>query len=283
MRIGKRYLIMVAIFCLMIFSVVPVRAEEDAQQSGQDNMQLTDLAGLLSEQEAEEINAQLEELEGSTGWDMMALTTNDAGGEDATTYAEAWFDKYTKKDDGVICAIDMDNREIVVRAFGEAMFYITDKRTDRILDAGYEEVSRERYAATLQTMLEEVENAYLYEDASKNHLYNEDTGEITRYPVRKSITFSEILIALGIAIAAGGGTIFCIFGKYRLKFGGYKYPIEKNGRVKLTVKEDRLVNSFVTHRHIPKQQSSGGGGGGGRSTVHSGSGGRMSSGGSRKF
>lgn len=277
MKMWKKYLAMA--FCLSVIFVcmLPVQAEE--------NMQLMDQAGLLTEAEAEEINARLAELEARTGWELMALTTDDAGGKDATSFAESWFDTYTAGDDGVICAIDMDNCEIVVRAFGEAMYYITDKRAERILDAGYEEVSEEKYAAALQEMLQEVENAYQYENAGQNHLYDEDTGEIIKYPDRKSITLSEILIALGLAVAAGGGAVFGIFGKYRLKFGGYKYPIEKNGHVQLTVKEDRLVNSFVTRRHIPKQQNSSTGrsGGGSRSTVHSGSGGRRSSGGSRKF
>ena len=290
MRTGKKCLLAVMAFCLLVFGIVPVRAADDAQtakaddaqQSGQENMQFTDLAGLLSQQEAEKIDSLLAELEQSTGWDMMALTTNDAGGQDATTYAEAWFDKYTTKGGGVNCAIDMDNREIVVRAFGEAMYYITDKRTDRILDAGYEEISNEAYFATLQEMLGEVENAYLEEDPNKNHLYNEDTGEITRHPVAKEITLSEIMIAAGLALLAFAGTVAAVFGNNGLNLGGYKYPIEKNGKVNLTVKEDRFVNSFVTRRHIPKPQDSGGGGGS-RSTVHSGSGGRMSSGGSRKF
>lgn len=277
MKIWRKYLTIAFLLCMMAVCILPVQAEE--------NMQFTDQAGLLSEAEAEQINAQLAGLEERTGWEFMALTTEDAGGKDATSYAESWFDEYTARDDGVICVIDMDNREIVVRAFGEAMYYITDKRTDRILDAGYAEISEEKYAATLQAMLQEVENAYQNENAGQNHLYDEDTGEIIKYPGRKSITLSEILIALGLAVAAGGGTIFGIFGKYRLKFGGYQYPIEQNGRVHLTVKEDRLVSSFVTKRHIPKQQSNSGGrsSSGSRSTVHTGSGGRRSSGGSRKF
>lgn len=275
MRMWKRCLLTAFALCLLGVCAVPVQAET--------NMQLADQAGLLSEQETEDINSRLEELEGSTGWDFMAMTTDDAGGDDATTYAESWFDQYTTKDDGVICAIDMDNREIVVRAFGQAMYYVTDNRTDMILDAGYDKVSGEEYGEALQAMLDEVEDAYLYEDISDNYLYDEDTGEIINYSSEGSITLSEILLALGAALIAGGVTVGVIFGKYRLKFGGYKYPIEKNGNINLTVKEDKLVNSFVTHRHIPKQESSGGGGGGNRSTVHTGSGGRMSSGGSRKF
>ena len=90
-------------------------------------------------------------------------------------------------------------------------------------------------------------------------------------------------IAAMAALAAGGVTAGSFLGRYRLKFGGCRYPPQKNGSVRLRAKEDRLVSQFVTHRHIPKKTSTGSGGGGGSSTVHTGAGGRSSSGGSRKF
>ena len=121
------------------------QAEILSEEEGKSNAPLTDQAGLLSEEEKEEISRQIEELEKATGWDIMAVTTEDAGGMDGEAYAETWFDEHTQKDDGVICAIDMDNREITVRAFGEAMFYINDDRTERILDAGYDKIADEQY------------------------------------------------------------------------------------------------------------------------------------------
>ena len=259
----------------MYLTGMKVRAQET-------NMQLTDQAMLLTEEEAAEVEEEIVKLEQETGWDVMAVTTNDAGGMDATTYAETWFDDYTINDNGIILAIDMDNREIVIRTFGECRFYLTDDRIDSILDDGYEEVSNEWYADTFLVMMEGVETAYYEEDITDNYLEDEDTGEITRYKEKKQITWTELIIALIIAFAAAGITAGSIIGKYRLKTGGYKYPIEKNGKVNLNRKEDQFVNQFVTHRTIPKETSSGGSSGG-RSTVHTGAGGRSSGGGSRKF
>lgn len=280
---GKKHMLVSAIFLFsillsacMLCAGMKVRAQET-------NMQLTDQAMLLTEDEAAEVEEEIVKLEQATGWDVMAVTTSDAGRMDATTYAETWFDDYTINDNGVILAIDMDNREIVIRTFGECRFYLTDDRIESILDDGYEEVSNERYADTFLEMMEGVETAYYEEDITDNYLQDEDTGEITRYKAKKQITWMEALIALAIAFAAAGITAGGIIGSYRLKTGGYKYPIEKNGRVNLNRREDRFVNQFVTHRKIPKQTSSGGGGGGGRSTVHTGAGGRSSGGGSRKF
>lgn len=265
------------VMLLFICLVFPIKVQAA-------NMQLTDQAGLLTEEEGKEITRQIEELETSTGWDIMAVTTADAGGMEAATYAETWFDDYTEKDDGVICVIDMDNREITVRAFGESMFYITDDRSEKILDAGYEKITNEQYGDTLKAMLTEVKAAYQQENPSNNILYDEDTGETTSYrEEHRGITKIELLIAALIAVAAGGITAGSVIGTYRLKFGGYKYPIEKNGSVRLSTQEDRLINQFVTHRHVPRENSGGGSNGGGRSTVHKGAGGRRSSGGSRKF
>lgn len=248
------------------------------------NMQLTDQAGLLAEEDGKAIVRQIEKMESATGWDIMAVTTEDAGGMDAETYAETWFDDYTENDSGVICLIDMENREIAVKAFGECRYYVTDSRRDKILDAGYEEITGERYGQTLEAMLAEVETAFEEENPKKNSLYDKDTGKVTSYgEERRGISGMEMAIAAIAALAAGGVTAGSVIGRYRLKFGGCRYPMEKNGSVRLRAKEDRLVSQFVTHRHIPKKTSTGSGGGGGSSTVHTGAGGRSSSGGSRKF
>lgn len=226
-------------------------------ESSIDNYQVTDQAGLLSQSEIEEIEDRIEKMEDKTGWDIMAVTTNDAESMDATYYAEKWFDDYTTCDDGIIFFIDMDNRELVMRTFGEAISSLNDEKVDNILDVGYEAVSDEEYGKAFEVMLKKT----------------------AKYTYRQ-ITPVEAGIAFIIAIAAGGMTIGCIVGSYRLKFGGYKYPIEKNGSVKLRKKEDAFVNQFVTHRHIPKSD---GNGGGGKTTTHTGAGGRVSGGGSRKF
>lgn len=248
------------------------------------NSQLTDQAGLLTDSEAEEVEEMIEELEEETGWDIMAVTTDDAEGMDAEYYAEKWFDDYTTSDDGVLCLIDMDNREIQYKTFGEAIYYFTDNRWNRIVDEAYEYVSEEDYYGTFEIMLEETSYYYNAGIPSDQYTYDEDTHEVVRYAdTHRSITIIEALIAIVVALAAGGITVGGIIGSYRLKFGGYKYPIEKNGSVQLRKKEDTFVNQFVTHRHIPKSNGSSGGSSSGRSTVHTGAGGRTSGGGGRKF
>ena len=71
--------------------------------------------------------------------------------------------------------------------------------------------------------------------------------------------------------------------------GGYKFNYLEKSSIDLTQKEDRLVNSFVTTRRIPRPSDNSGGGGGGGfsgggggSTTHS-SGGGTFGGGGRSF
>lgn len=139
----------------------------------------------------------------------------------------------------------MDNREIVIRAFGEGQFYITDDRTERVLDAGYDDVSRKQYGSALTAMLKEVSRAVLEENPEQNYLQDEDTGKVTSYrQAHRGISRLEILIAGIAALAAGGITAGGIIGAYRFKSGSYQYPIEKNGSVRLEKKKIILSTSL---------------------------------------
>lgn len=256
----------------------------NAETKSGGNSQLTDQAGLLTESEADKVEEMIEELEDKTGWDIMAVTTDDAKGMDAEYYAEKWFDDYTTSDDGIVCLIDMDNGEIQYKIFGEAIYYLTDTRYNNILDYAYECVSDEDYYGTFREMLEGADYYYEQGIPSNQYTYDEDTHEVESYAkAHRKVTPMEALLAVVIALAAGGITVGGIIGSYRLKFGGYKYSIEKNGSVNLRKKEDAFVNQFVTHRHIPKSNGSSGGSSSGKSTVHTGAGGRKSGGGGRKF
>lgn len=278
--VGKRIRCAAALLGILVFGTGGTLLAA-AQET---NCQLEDQAGLLQGTETEELKARIAGLEEETGWDIMAVTTEDARGMEAIPYGEQWLDEYLTGEDGILCLIDMDNREIALCSTGEARYYVSDDRREQIFDDAYPKVSNEEYAAALAVMLDGVETYYRSGVPKDSHLYDEDTGEVMKYgDTHRELTLTEILAALAAALAAGGVTVGIIISSYRLKFGGYKYPIEKNGTVNLNKKEDVFVNQIVTHRHIPKNDGGGKSGGSGRSTVHTGSGGRSYGSGSRKF
>ena len=122
---------------------------------------------------------------------------------------------------------------------------------------------------------------------SDQYNYDTETGDrdyyYDSYEKPKIITFGEVIIALVAALAAAGGTIGFITAKYQLKFEDFHYDAYTDSDVKLSVKSDRLVNKFVTHRRIPRNNGSSGGGGGSRSSTHRSSSGRSHGGGGRRF
>lgn len=244
--------------------------------------QVEDKAGLLDAAEISELEAQASDLASLTGWAVLVLTTDDAQGKASRAYGEEQLDVYAgEEEDGVACLLDMDNREISLITIGEARYYLTDSRIDQVLDDAWEAVTDEEYKDTLEAMLSGVKKYYKKGIPDGTYLYDRDTGERTVYHAPKSITLVEALIAVIAAVIAGGAVAGGIIGKYRLKWGAYSYPYDSLGTLKLTEREDQLVNKIVTHRRIPKDPPPGSGGGG--STVHTGAGGRSYGGGSRKF
>lgn len=271
-------------YIFLLFAAVLLLGLGVTAKAKSSKVQITDQAQLLTQTQAEELSDLALELELSAGWDIMAVTVRDAGGMTATEYAETWFDENTEKDDGVICLVDMDNRELVIRTFGEAIYYLTDERVEGILDSAYNGASEGDYYAALESMLIGIDEALQRGIPSDQYTFDEDTGQVAGYYKDiKRITLIEVLLAAAAALAAGGITVGVIIGKYRLKWGGYQYSCRENGSVELKVKQDRFVNQMVTHRRIPKDPPKSSGGGGSRSTVRRGAGGRTSGGGSRKF
>lgn len=241
-----------------------------------------DDASLMSDAEIDALNEKITALQEESGWNIYAVTTSDAGGKTATEYADDFFDMYSpEQEDGVALLIDMDNREITISTCGIAIRYLTDDRIDAILDEAYTDVSNGSYGACMDTMLSGVERYYQKGIPDGQYNYDTETGKVSVY---RSLTATEVLVAVAIALVCGAAVYLSVLGKYRLKFGTYQYEFRENSRVSLRVKEDRFVNQTVTHRRIPKQTESGGGGhSSGRSSTHTSSSGRSHGGGSRKF
>lgn len=276
----KAHLSAIAGFLVLTCSIAqPVWAENTGVSYG-----IYDRAGLLTEEENSDLEEELEAFSDKSGWEVFVLTTEDAGGYTTREYSEEFLNAHLTGDDGIVYTIDMDNREVYLATTGEAVYYLTDDRIEDIIDSGYGNVADGFYADAFSEMIEATADAWDMGIPSDQYTYDTDTGEIVEYKEPKSIKWYEALIAFAVACGAFAAVFLGILGKYRLKWGTYKYDFHANGRVNLTNQEDRFVNQLVTHHHIQRNTSSGGSSGGGsRSSVHTGSGGRSYGGGGRKF
>lgn len=268
----------ISLFFAVLLLILPCSFSVCAEQTGN----VYDDASLLTDSEIGDLNEMIDGLGEESGWNVYAVTTEYAEGKSAMAYADDFFDTHSpQQEDGLVALIDMDNREIWISTCGEAVYYLTDQRMDDILDRAFDDVSEGEYAACFETMIEGVSECYRMGIPGDQYTYDMETGEVTRYR-NYGWSMGEILIAIAAALAAGGILFGSVVGRYRLKFGTYKYAFRDNSTVLLRVQEDRFVNQTVTHRRIPRQSSSGGSSSG-RSTVHRSSSGRSHGGGGRKF
>lgn len=130
---------------------------------------------------------------------IIFLTTNDANGLSARTYANTFYDSHNFSDNGVLFLIDMDNREIYIDTVGTCIKAL-DKKIESILDVGYEHITKSDYYGTLESMF----------NASMHQLQYCRTGEQASSiifdwnyiltPTEESIIFSALITIAILAI-----------------------------------------------------------------------------------
>lgn len=275
-----KFLMTALCLCLLTFTGRNVFAEE---------IYVYDQADLLNEEEEQSLEELAIQLRDNWNMNFLVVTTDDANGKSSRDYADDFYDERFPEDaqeDGVLFLIDMDHREIYLSTCGQAIRYLTDSRIDNILDRAYEEVADGDYYGTFVTFFDRTEYYLKQGIPSDQYNYDTETGERDYYydshKEPKSITPVEGIIAVAAAVAAAAVACGVIIGKYQLKFEDFHYDAYTDCEVRLSVNEDRLVNSFVTHRRIPRNDGNHSGGGS-RSSTHHSSSGRSHGGGGRSF
>lgn len=274
-------IITISVFAILLFTV----AVWTPEKVNAENYFVYDEAGLLSDTEEEELDNQIYALIEDTGWNIYAVTIDDAQGFSTAAFADALYENWAGIDtDGFLVLIDMDNREIYLSTSGIAVRYLYDERVERVLDAGYSYVSNGEYASCLSEMIGSVEYYYGKGIPEDQYNYDVETGAISQYYV---LTWMEAVPVLLLAALVGLGIYKGISKSYLLNGTDYEYPYTKYGNVNLTKHADHFLRQSVVHQRIQTNTGGGGGGphggGGHRSSTHRSSGGGRHGGGGRSF
>ena len=261
-KILASLLLFASVIC---FSIVPVKTNAS-------EVQVYDNASVISDSDEQRISKYINSVETVTGWDLMAVTTNDTNGKSTTAYSDDFFESHSDAYSGVACVLDMDSRTMHISTFGEAITYLTDARLDDILDYAYEDANGD-YGEMLYDMVYGIES--MYEDGIPS-------GGSSGHSSGFGITFKDILISIIASVVVGIVVSVSIIGKYKMHWGLTKYAVRDNSSLNLTEKRDILIDTDVTKRRI-QSSSSGGSSGGSRSSTHRTSSGRTAGGRSKSF
>ena len=280
----KRFKMMLLMLCLCggLFHCMEASAETNY---------VYDQADLLTEEEERELQSYAQTMKDNWEMNFMVVTTDNAEGKTSMEYADDFYDTHFPDEseaDGMLYLLDMDNREIYLSTSGLAIRYLTDDRVESVLDAAFEYVADGDYYGTFQAFFDASEK-FLNKGIPKDQYnYDVETGEIDYYeesedlssPMR--IDIYEFILSFFAGLLPAGITVLIVKASYRLKRRkDLEYDAYTDSEISLSVKSDRLINSFITQRRIVDDDHDSGSSG--RSSTHSSSSGRSHGGGGRSF
>lgn len=248
------------LFLLLIHS--PVNA-------GEEKIHFYDAQGVMTEQEAEDLNDELAQLSQDKQVEFIAIFVDDGFSGFSSEYQrfseDLFYDPqfdygYGEEKSGVVMLIDMTHRQIDVRAFGKAKpIFMKESNIDKVTDKVGQKLRDEEYIEAVRSFTDQ--SYYLYRKYNQSFIEKVFT---------MMFSFKGLIIALVGALIAGGVAL----GGHNqsTKAGSKNYEI-KNSFL-LHNKQDFFTHKNVTSRQIQSSSSRSGGG-------SSSSGG--SSGGTRSF
>lgn len=263
----KRKILLYLLFSLFsIFVLNPMIAKAA-------DFRVFDDGSLFTDDEITRLNEEANNLSYNYDMDIIIVTTDDAKGKTAREYADDYFDYngFGRGDnrDGILFLIDMDNREAYISTSGMGIKYLTDYRIERIIELVLYELKDEYYYGAAGAFLTSV-GEYL-ESGIPSNQYEEKA--------KNSLTFFEIIISFLVAAIGSAGFYFGITKKYNMKNINKPLNFRNNSIVNMAKSEEKLIDTFVTRRNIPKSNNSDSG----KSSTHTSSSGRTHGGGGGKF
>ncbi len=252
--------VLLAIFCLLPVLLLPATAA---------SARLADNAGLLTAQEAAEVQALLDEISARQGVDIVIVTVASTGERSAMEYADDYFDYNDYRLDGILLLLSMDTRDWWVSTAGYGITAITDAGLNYISDRFVPYLSDEDYArgfTEFATLCDE-----FITQAKTGHPY--DTGNLPKNPFRLGL---NLLVALGLGSA---GAMFAT-GSMKNKLQSVSDQTRADhyaapGSLQLTQSRELFL---YTHLDRREKTSSGSG-----SSTHTSSSGTVHGGGGGKF
>jgi uncharacterized protein len=285
----KKILFIIITFLIVLTPSV-VKAE-NLTPSVDPSEKVYDFAGLLSEEEKQELyNLSIEYLE-KYNMDMVLVTidNNPYGNDDRDTFLYGMdfydFNKFgvDTSRDGVLFIIDMDNRLPAMVTTGKAILVYNDIRINAILDSIYDYLVNADYYGAFKKSIS-VSSNYFDEGIPENNTdyYIDEEGQYHRIEVVYSPPPKKVdwIVSIGAGIVVSMLAFIIHIRKYR----GIKLAVNANDYLRdshINNTMDQFLTTFTSRVRRPTDNNSshGGGFGGGGSSISHGSSGMSHGGG----
>lgn len=247
-----------------------------------------DDAGLLTQKEYEELNRMANELGAEKETDIMIITIDGPDAYDVMSMIQDYYDEYAPGYDQpygntTILMVDMYNREFYVAGFKKAEEYVSNERTNKIMEHITPDMANGDYKLAFQKYIEDV---YQYmgmppetgmnsgsdlnsgtRTSSERNTRNTDIGSESgpgSYQSGDSDNiFNNIWVQLAISVVIGGGVVGLMLYNSggRVTVNGRTY--ENSSVSGVRARRDQYLHTTTTKRKIERNNNSGSGGGGG--------------------
>lgn len=240
-----------------------------------------DFMGYLSQSEAEQLQAEIENIKNTHKLDAVIVITDNTGGKSSRAFADDYYDNngYGVGNDysGLLMLINMKQREVWISTSGRAIDIFTDSRISKILDRVANPLSNGNFSSACKTFLSDVVN--YAETGVPYGQYRSDSNEPLSYKDRVFILMKSFPVYIFAFIVALIATLLVsISSKGKVTISNRTY--EKSGSFALTSKVDNFIREHTSRIRI---ESSSSGSSSHRSSTHRSSSGRSHGGGGRKF
>lgn len=264
----KRISIFFTAVLLCLACVFPVQAGAEKR--------LADQAGLLSEDEQDDLSSLLDDISERGEVDVVIVTTDSLGEKTAQEYADDYFTDHGygqgRDRDGILFLLDMGDRNWAITTHGYAIEAFTDAGQSYIMDQVKPYLSDGDYREAFQTFAQQCDAFIMQAETGEPY----DTDNLPKEPFDVGV---NILIALGIGLVAG----FLVTGNMRRKLKTVRKQDQaasyvRKGSMNVTKSNDLYLYRTVTRTAKPKEQDHSGG-----SSTHTSSSGDTFGGSSGKF
>lgn len=256
---------MTAIVCLSIF-LVSAAADNDTYNC------VIDDAGLLKDNEIENLSDSIKELTNKYDIDIVLLTVDSLNGKTPTAFADEFYDYNRCAEDGILFLISMEERDWAISTKGYGIEVFTDYGQEFIFDSMKDDLANNEFYSAFTTFVKQCDKFIKQADSGEPYdVYNK--VKTSSYYLK--IMIISIIIGLIIAI------IVTLILKGQLKSVRSQNNANsyvRNGSVRITGGQDIFLYKNISK--IKRETASSDGGG---SSIHTSSSGSAHGGSSGKF